>query len=64
MTQRTEEVRWRRATRCSSGTCAEVAKVGDRYLMRNSTTPDVVVSLDEAEWAAFTAGVKADEFNW
>ena len=54
---------WRRGSKCSSGTCVEVAKVDDQYLIRDSKNPNVAAhSFTEAEWHAFVEGVKADEF--
>jgi hypothetical protein len=42
-----------------------VAKVGDRYLVRSSTTPQAMpLSFTQEEWTAFTGGVKAGEFDW
>jgi predicted secreted Zn-dependent protease len=54
---------WRRGSKCSAGTCVEVAKVNDQYLIRDSKNPEMAAhSFTEAEWLAFVAGVKADEF--
>lgn len=60
-----EEVRWRSAKRCTNGTCVEVAKVGDRYLMRDSKDPDgAILSFPEDEWESFIAGVKEGDFSF
>jgi hypothetical protein len=40
----------------------EVAQDGDRFLMRSSRNPEVVLSFDRDEWVAFTEGVRANEF--
>jgi hypothetical protein len=54
---------WRRGSKCSGGTCVEVAKVDDQYLIRDSKNPELTAhSFTEAEWSAFVAGIKADEF--
>ena len=54
---------WRRGSKCSGGTCVEVAKVEGQYLIRDSKNPDVAAhSFTEAEWNAFVEGVKSDEF--
>ena len=54
---------WRRGSKCSSGTCVEVAKVDDQYLIRDSKNPNAAAhSFTEAEWHALVEGVKADEF--
>ncbi|WP_127500090.1 DUF397 domain-containing protein [Actinoplanes solisilvae] len=59
------ETRWRRAKRCTGGNCVEVAKVGGRYLVRDSKAPaGVVLSFTEAEWLAFTDGVKTGDFSF
>jgi hypothetical protein len=56
---------WRRSSRCSGGTCIEVAKVADTYLIRDSKNPDLAPhSFTEDEWFAFVQGVKADEFGF
>jgi hypothetical protein len=47
---------WRRTSKCASGNCVEVAKAGDRVLVRNSAEPDVVVNFSTAEWVAFIDG--------
>ena len=58
-----ESPEWRRSSRCSGGTCVEIAKVNDQVLIRDSKNPQqAALSFTEAEWLAFTAGVKADEF--
>ncbi|MGK5680402.1 DUF397 domain-containing protein [Actinoplanes sp. URMC 104] len=58
-----ESPQWRRSSRCSGSTCVEVARVGGRYLIRDSKNPEVPAhSFTEEEWVAFVAGVKADEF--
>ncbi|WP_127500091.1 DUF397 domain-containing protein [Actinoplanes solisilvae] len=55
--------KWRKSSRCSSGTCVEVAKVDGQYLVRDSKNPELPAhAFTEAEWLAFVAGVKADEF--
>jgi hypothetical protein len=57
--------RWRRAVRCNSGACVEVAKVGEGYLVRSSTAPEAgVLSFTAAEWSAFTTGVRDGDFEW
>ena len=54
---------WRRSSRCSGSTCIEVAMVDGQYLIRDSKNPDLPAhAFTAAEWSAFVAGVKADEF--
>ena len=56
--------RWRRARRCSSSGCVEVAMRGDGIAVRDSKRPDSpVLSYTREEWDAFVAGVKAGEFD-
>ncbi len=65
MDQSTGDPVWRRAPRCTSGTCVEVAKVADRYLIRDSKNPDIgPLSFSEDEWNTFVGGVKGDAFRF
>ncbi|MEV4345991.1 DUF397 domain-containing protein [Actinoplanes sp. NPDC049596] len=60
----TESPRWRRSSRCSGGTCVEVAVVEGQYLVRDGKNPEQRhLSFTHDEWVAFVAGVKNDEFN-
>ena len=62
---RNESPQWRKSSRCSHGTCVEVAKVDDQYLIRDSKNPHLEAhSFTEAEWLAFVAGVQAGEFTF
>jgi hypothetical protein len=54
--------RWAKSSRSESGNCAEVRAAGGMVLVRDSkdkTGP--VLAFTPAEWAAFTAAVKADD---
>ncbi|MGK5680403.1 DUF397 domain-containing protein [Actinoplanes sp. URMC 104] len=64
MIDSTKEAGWRKARDCSNGNCVEVAKQGDRYLIRDSTAPGVVLSVSEAEWQSFVRGVEAGDFSF
>ena len=56
---------WRKSSRCGSGTCVEVAKVEDTYLVRDSKNPEAAaLSFTPAEWDAFVEGVSAGEFRF
>jgi hypothetical protein len=56
---------WRKSTKCTSGTCVEVARVGDQYLIRDSKRPEATpLSFTEDEWTAFVQGVDAGEFRF
>ena len=63
MTKPTNQPEWQRS--CASSSCVEVAKVADRFLIRDSKKPDVEpLSFTEDEWAAFVRGVKDDVFQF
>jgi uncharacterized protein DUF397 len=64
MIRLTENVRWRRSSRCASNTCVEIATVGQTYHVRDAKDPNgAVLSMDSAGWAAFVSAVKAGEFD-
>jgi hypothetical protein len=58
---------WTRSSRCSADqpSCVEVATHADQILVRDSKNPDAtnVQVYSRAEWAAFLAGVKANDFD-
>lgn len=54
---------WRRSSRCGNGACVEIAKDGDRYLIRDGKNPHLPpLAFTEAEWDAFRNGMLAGEF--
>jgi hypothetical protein len=56
---------WRKSSRCGSGTCVEVAKMDDTYLIRDSKNPEgAALSFTPAEWNAFVEGMAAGEFRF
>jgi hypothetical protein len=56
---------WRKSTLCGSGSCIEVAKVNESYMVRDSKDPEgPVLEFSRAEWDAFVAGVHAGDFNF
>jgi hypothetical protein len=60
-----ETPKWHRSSRCSGGTCVEVAKVDGQYLIRDSKNPgQLSLKFTEAEWVAFKAGMQAGEFSF
>jgi len=64
MIKSTEQPKWRKASGCGNGTCVEVARVGARFLVRDSKDPQGdPLSFTSDEWAAFIDGVKRDEFS-
>jgi hypothetical protein len=60
----TEHLDWRRSSRCTSGTCVEVARQGDAIRVRDSKSPEVVLSFSREEWAAFVEAAAAGEFRF
>lgn len=66
MTNWTENsIVWRSSSRCSSGACVEVAKVGDEFWLRDSKHPAAEpLRFTEAEWTAFVEGVGAGDFGF
>ncbi|GLY05895.1 MULTISPECIES: DUF397 domain-containing protein [Actinoplanes] len=61
----TERVRWRRSRHCANGTCVEVARIGDQFLIRDSkNVGGAPLAFSRAEWEAFVAGVKAGDFGF
>jgi len=58
-----QDLRWLKSSACESGGCLEVAVVGGAVLLRQSGAPDEVLTLSNAEWLTFLAGVKAGDFD-
>jgi len=57
--------KWKKSSRCASATCVEVARIDDRYLIRDSKNPEAApLSFTTEEWSAFVAGVRAGEFRF
>jgi hypothetical protein len=58
------ELVWRRSTRCGNSSCVEVAKIDDRYLIRDAKDlaagPLVFTST---QWHAFTTGLRSGTFD-
>jgi hypothetical protein len=60
----TDQPRWQRSSRCSGGTCVEVAQADGVVWLRDGKRPErepIVASAEE--WAAFVAGVRGGEFD-
>jgi len=65
MSMPVERLRWRRAERCGSNTCVEVARDGEHFLIRDSKRPEIEpLRFTPAEWAAFLAGARAGDFDF
>jgi hypothetical protein len=61
MTEPTARAQWQRA--CSGSACIEVAKVADRFLIRDSKNPEAApLSFSGKEWAEFVRAIKDDVF--
>ncbi|MFD1828878.1 DUF397 domain-containing protein [Streptomyces desertarenae] len=57
---------WQKSSFCGGNggnNCVEVARDGDRVLIRESDRPDEVVVTTPAKLDAFLKGVKAGEFD-
>jgi hypothetical protein len=64
MAKSTEQPVWRRSSRCSGGTCVEIARVGDDCLIRDSKHPEVLpLRFSSREWETFVEGVRNGEFD-
>jgi hypothetical protein len=60
-----QQPQWRRSPRCTSANCIEVARVADRFLIRDSKNPDTrTLSFTRQEWEAFAEAIKRDEFRF
>lgn len=57
--------KWRKSTFSNNGACVEVAPVtGGGVALRDSKDRGgAVLRFSAVEWAAFVAGVRADEFD-
>jgi hypothetical protein len=64
MAKSTEQPVWRRSRRCANGTCVEVAKVGDDYLIRDSkNTEGTPLRFSADEWSTFVDAIRGGEFD-
>ncbi|MEV4703648.1 DUF397 domain-containing protein [Actinoplanes sp. NPDC049316] len=60
----TEQPIWHRSSRCSNGTCVEVARAGGDYLIRDSKQPEAEpLRFSADEWHAFCDAVRSGEFD-
>jgi hypothetical protein len=55
-------IEWRRSSRCETGGCVEVARIGGMIAIRDSKDSAVLIFSPE-EWSAFAAGVRNGEFD-
>jgi hypothetical protein len=54
---------WVRSSRCEGGHCVEVATADGNVAMRNSTVPDLQLTLSADAWQAFVADVRTGAFD-
>jgi hypothetical protein len=55
---------WRKAARCDTGACVEVAAVGSEVWVRDSTDPDgSVLRFPRGAWVDFLDTVRAGELG-
>jgi len=58
------KIEWRKSSFSGLENCVEVADVGGRVLVRDSKDADgPALSFTRGEWAAFTNGIRAGEFD-
>lgn len=61
----TDPPRWQRSSRCSGGTCVEVANIGGTVLLRDGKRPDrPAIEASAEEWDAFVTGIRDGEFDF
>lgn len=55
---------WTRSAACMGGDCVEVqVQPNASVLVRDSKSPNTILSFTGAEWEAFTQGVRNGEFD-
>ena len=55
---------WRKSSRCDSGSCVEVALVGEEIAVRDGKNPTGhTLQFTRMQWKAFTEGIRAGEFE-
>ncbi len=60
----TERPAWQRSSKCSNGTCVEIAAVQGGYLVRDGKNPDQEpLRFTEEELTVFAAAFTAGEFR-
>lgn len=57
------DIGWHRSQRCDTGGCVEAMRIGDEYALRDSVNPEPVLRFSKQAWAAFTAQIRAGEFD-
>jgi hypothetical protein len=55
---------WRKSRSCASTACIEVARSGDRFLVRDSKNPEGArLGFDAGDWSMFVEAVCEGQFN-
>ena len=54
---------WRKPSRCRLPECVEVSHQDGVVRLRDSARPDAVLNVTAASWRAFTAAIRAGEFD-
>lgn len=52
--------RWIKSSRCESGNCVQVARRGDRIVLRSSVAQDVELEFTAYQWADFLREVTGE----
>jgi Domain of unknown function (DUF397) len=53
---------WIKSSSCESNTCIEVARLDDKYLIKDSKTHLFLV-FNLEEWNTFVTGIRAGDFD-
>ena len=60
-----EYAEWRQSGRCASGCCVQVARVGDRYLIRDGKNTAIPpLEFSRSEWLSFIGGIEDGDFQF
>jgi hypothetical protein len=54
---------WRKPSRCDLGECVEVRQQGALVMMRESARPEAIIYIEASSWRAFSAAIRAGEFD-
>jgi hypothetical protein len=54
---------WRKAGRCDSNSCVEVARLDQQVAVRDSTLPVVSLRFDTASWCGLVGDLRNGRFH-
>jgi predicted secreted Zn-dependent protease len=57
------DLTWQKSSYSQQGNCIEIARHGPDVIIRDTDNPANFITVTAADWQAFLAGVKADEFD-